>query len=280
MFDSLVHKDAATSNMGKFHFLKGALKEDAQKVVEVVEVTSGNYDVVWKLLCDLTRQYLIMVRIYVRKTERQNWTIESMEQAIEAAENGMCIRSASTTFNVPRMALKRRIIRKRTSITTQSLRSLGSFHCVFTDDQEAELIRYIFDMETRYISEKAINNFKKTAIVPFDRNLFTDLDFAPAEVSEKDENVPDVAEHIPRMDANTAQPTPGTSRDVQSHPIPRTDATGDNNVADAIANLPLKISAIDIRPLPNTTTSIKMTNRQKGKTAILTSSPYENELWD
>ncbi|KAG5873414.1 hypothetical protein JTB14_037833 [Gonioctena quinquepunctata] len=90
-----------------------------------------------------------MVRSNVRKTKRQNWTIESMEQAIEAAENGMCIHTASTTFNVPRMALKRRIIKRRAGITTQPLRSLGSFHCVFTEDQEAELLRYIFDMETR-----------------------------------------------------------------------------------------------------------------------------------
>ncbi|KAG5891044.1 hypothetical protein JTB14_034091 [Gonioctena quinquepunctata] len=131
-------------------------------------------------------------------------------------------------------------------------------------------------------SENAINASTNAGIVPFDRNLFTDLDFSPAEVSEKNESVPNVAEHIPRKDANTAQPKPETSRDVQSHPIPRTDATGDNNVADdlqvgsvdAIANLP----AIDIRSLPKTTTSIKKTNRQKGKTAILTSSPYKNEL--
>ncbi|KAG5868792.1 hypothetical protein JTB14_001701 [Gonioctena quinquepunctata] len=244
-----------------------------------------------------------MVRTYIRKTDRQNWTIETMEQAIEASENGMCIRTASTTFNVPRMALKRRIIKRGAGITTQPLRSLGSFHCEFTEDQEAELLRYIFDMETRrtvygfqisklfceaYLkgctSEDAINAFKKAGIVPFDRNSFADSDFAPAEVSEKDESVPNVAEHIPRMDANTAQPTPGTSRDVQSHHIPRTDATGDNNVADdipvgsvdSIANLAFKISAIHIRPLPKTTTSIKKTNRQKGKTAILISSPYKN----
>ncbi|KAG5896911.1 hypothetical protein JTB14_028139 [Gonioctena quinquepunctata] len=63
-------------------------------------------------------------------------------------------------------------------------------------------------------SENAINAFNKAGIVPSERNLFADLDFAPAEVSEKDENVPNVAEHIPRMDANTVQPTPGTSRDV------------------------------------------------------------------
>ncbi|KAG5891046.1 hypothetical protein JTB14_034093 [Gonioctena quinquepunctata] len=71
-----------------------------------------------------------------------------MEQAIEAAENGMCIRTASTTLNVPRMALKWRIIKRRAGITTQPLRSLGSFHCAFTEDQEAELLRYIFDMVT------------------------------------------------------------------------------------------------------------------------------------
>ncbi|KAG5865510.1 hypothetical protein JTB14_029394 [Gonioctena quinquepunctata] len=47
---------------------------------------------------------------------------------------------------------------------------------------------------------------------------------------------------------------------------------------DAIANLPFKISVIDIRPLPKTTTSIEKTNRQKGKIVILTSIPYKNEL--
>ncbi|KAG5861560.1 hypothetical protein JTB14_020733 [Gonioctena quinquepunctata] len=137
-------------------------------------------------------------------------------------------------------------------------------HCICVSNNQTFLRRYLKGC----ISENAINAFKKAGIVPSVRNSSTDLDFAPAEDSEQDGSIPNVAEHIPRMDANTVQPTPGTSRDVQSHHIPRTDATGDNNVADdiqvgsvdAIANSPFKISAID-RPLPKTTTSIKKTNR-------------------
>lgn len=73
-----------------------------------------------------------------------------MQNAIEAVENGMFVRTAATNFEVPRMALKRLIKKKRADgVLPKQLKKLGSIHCVFTEDQEADLLRYIFDMETR-----------------------------------------------------------------------------------------------------------------------------------
>lgn len=72
-----------------------------------------------------------------------------MEKAIEAVANGMFVRTAATNFEVPRMALKRRIKKKEAGALPKQLKILGSIQCVFTEDQEAELLRYIFDMETR-----------------------------------------------------------------------------------------------------------------------------------
>ncbi|KAG5868765.1 hypothetical protein JTB14_024583 [Gonioctena quinquepunctata] len=51
-FESLVHNNVAISYIEKFHFLRGALQGEAQKVVGVVKVSAENYEVVWKLLCE------------------------------------------------------------------------------------------------------------------------------------------------------------------------------------------------------------------------------------
>lgn len=50
-----------------------------------------------------------MVRTYTRKTQRQNWEPEAMQQAIAAVRGGMAINTASKQFAVPRMSLKRRV---------------------------------------------------------------------------------------------------------------------------------------------------------------------------
>ncbi|KAK9680429.1 hypothetical protein QE152_g39108 [Popillia japonica] len=63
-----------------------------------------------------------MVRTCKRKTKRQSWKEENMKKAIDAVENEMVVRAAATNFDVAGMALK--------------------------PHQQAELLEYIFDMET------------------------------------------------------------------------------------------------------------------------------------
>ena len=54
-----------------------------------------------------------MVYTYVRKTDRQSWSEESMRNAIEAVVGGsMGILRAAKTFAVPKTTLHRRVANK------------------------------------------------------------------------------------------------------------------------------------------------------------------------
>ena len=54
-----------------------------------------------------------MVYTYVRKTDRQSWSEESMRNAIEAVVGGsMGILRAAKTFDVPKTTLHRRVANK------------------------------------------------------------------------------------------------------------------------------------------------------------------------
>lgn len=86
-----------------------------------------------------------MVRNYVRRTNRQSWSIERMEAAIQAVRGGSCKKTAARDFDVPIMALKRRL--KNPDVSPK--KGLGHFDCVFNEEQEAELVSHILDMETR-----------------------------------------------------------------------------------------------------------------------------------
>eukprot|EP00057_Strongylocentrotus_purpuratus_P024542 XP_011679016.1 PREDICTED: zinc finger protein 436 isoform X4 [Strongylocentrotus purpuratus] len=46
---------------------------------------------------------------YVRKTERGSWTPEVLKSALNACKNGMSLRIAATTFNIPRSTLAARV---------------------------------------------------------------------------------------------------------------------------------------------------------------------------
>lgn len=89
-----------------------------------------------------------MPRTYHRKTERQSWDPQSMQQALDAIKNGMPIRSAAKSFNVPVMSLKRRT-KNKNLMATENIKHLGSKKPVFSPEQEDELIQHILDLEIR-----------------------------------------------------------------------------------------------------------------------------------
>lgn len=89
-----------------------------------------------------------MPRIYIRKTNRQNWPEEQMQKALDAVKDGMPYKTASREFMVPVMALKRRA-KGKNLIAVGSAKKLGSKQTVFNLEQEKELVDYIQDMESR-----------------------------------------------------------------------------------------------------------------------------------
>ncbi|KAG5878112.1 hypothetical protein JTB14_017979 [Gonioctena quinquepunctata] len=130
------------------------------------------------------------------KSEQQSWDAGAMQRAIEAVTNdGMAYSTAAKTFSVPRNTLKRRVFGK--NIDAKGNRKvLGKYRAVSTEEQEAELVRHILDLEfqvSRLLGEAfskaatptvAINGFRKGGIVPLNQDVFTEADYVAAECTD------------------------------------------------------------------------------------------------
>ncbi|CAH2003007.1 unnamed protein product [Acanthoscelides obtectus] len=91
-----------------------------------------------------------MVRNYIRKTDRQRWSSETMERAVAAVVRGvMGCKKASVQFQLPQTTLERYVKKRRTGPNSVIDKTAGKYHCVFTQDQEVELVVYLKDMQKR-----------------------------------------------------------------------------------------------------------------------------------
>uniref|UniRef100_UPI00358F9432 tigger transposable element-derived protein 2-like n=1 Tax=Myxine glutinosa TaxID=7769 RepID=UPI00358F9432 len=90
-----------------------------------------------------------MPRNYVRKSTRQSWTVEAMEAALQAIENGdMGYKKAAKEFGVPKTTLKRRHKGgNKTASAKGSSKTLGRYKMVFSTEMETALVQYILSME-------------------------------------------------------------------------------------------------------------------------------------
>ena len=98
----------------------------------------------------LVVSFLQMVRNYKRKTNRQEWSAQNMEQAVAAVvKKEMGLRKASAQFNVPKTTLQRAVQNKLKDDSYQIDKSRGKYKALFSKEQEAELVNYLMDMEGR-----------------------------------------------------------------------------------------------------------------------------------
>ncbi|CAH1954315.1 unnamed protein product [Acanthoscelides obtectus] len=74
-----------------------------------------------------------MVQKYQRKTQRQLWDEDKMQQAIEEVRHGY--KTAARNFGVPLMSLKRRCIGTN-KLAVNNVKKLESKTGVFTKEQE------------------------------------------------------------------------------------------------------------------------------------------------
>ena len=92
-----------------------------------------------------------MVRKYSRHTTRQNWSAESMREAVQTVCNGtMGYKKAAQQFKVPQTTLERYVAKAKKDVGfTFKIAQLGSVRNVFTEAQEMEIVKYVKDMESR-----------------------------------------------------------------------------------------------------------------------------------
>lgn len=105
-----------------------------------------------------------MVRNYVRKTQRQSWSTESMHQAVLSVINGnMGYKKAAEQFLIPQTTLERYVQKKNTENDNFKIdKTSGKFVCVFSTEQEVELENYLKCMEGRLFG-LTMNDFRGLA---------------------------------------------------------------------------------------------------------------------
>lgn len=148
--------------------------------------------------------------------------------------------------------------------------------------------------------ETAVNAFKKTGIFPLDPNVFPDWMFQPAETTERplEETIhqhclaasstcqPPVEPILPEF-----EPTPRLTEPTASLPEPEPNAvlceshrpisqcSMGSEPSTSTAESAFAVSPKDIKQIPRAQRKVETkNNRRRGKTVILTSSPYKNEL--
>lgn len=90
-----------------------------------------------------------MPRDYKRKTDRQSWSTESMQKAIEAVrKNEMGWLLASKTFGIPQATLRRHALGNNKTLESNS-KGLGSWKLTFPPDVEKQLVQHLKFLESR-----------------------------------------------------------------------------------------------------------------------------------
>lgn len=158
--------------------------------------------------------------------------------------------------------------------------------------------------------QTAISGFRTTGIWPVDPFVFTEVDFVSASTTDLSEfhgsncldsslvvhrnrpgniRMEDAADNVPGPSGDLPGPSiditqensddvPGPSHNYQDPDLPSSNSSTNQEKEDGNNNISFEILPIDhILPYPKAT-NITRSKRKRGKTAVLTSSPYMKEL--
>lgn len=143
----------------------------------------------------------------------------------------------------------------------------------------------------------AVNGFEKTGIWPVDKSVFTEVDFLPsmttdielvttqsmvastisAETVSSQKQPPD---HVPESGDGILQDITNLRSQNESENEPRAGCSWmpDSPVRKSVSSSFIHASPKDIMPCPKVPAGKKRVTRKRGKTSILTASPYKLEL--
>lgn len=99
-----------------------------------------------------------MVRNYIRKSKRQEWSLENLKRAVDAViKKEMGLKKASAQFNVPKTTIRSYVQKKLKDDNVELKKSLGYYVPVFSSAQETEFVEYLQEMEARLFGLTMIN---------------------------------------------------------------------------------------------------------------------------
>jgi hypothetical protein len=148
-----------------------------------------------------------------------------------------------------------------------------------------------------FVPRNVISGFRVTGISPYNDEIFTDLDFAPAQVTDReyddaqqddnqgnmeDVNNNDASDHRKRDEAGSSSEPPADPYEplpLETDPTPMTSTSNSTPKHDANCLTRGYVSPSDITPLPKAPErKIKGGKRKKGSTRILTDTPVRNAI--
>ena len=131
------------------------------------------------------------------------------------------------------------------------------------------IVKYAWPLAS--ITNNIINAFKKTGICPYNKNIFTNEEFAPSYVTDRhlvENQEPAVLMHHNVEKENEPQPGPSNVHNV-----------GQSIVTDIVEDPVSEFSPEIVHPVPKATPrQKKSTRRRVRKSAVLTDTPEKNAL--
>ncbi|KAF5288094.1 hypothetical protein FQA39_LY15519 [Lamprigera yunnana] len=195
---------------------------------------------------------------------------------------------------VGRGVFKRNTVKRLSEATVHVITTLGSVNLRIVGELLVTLM-LIMAVELSDVGQifakagtlsNAESGFKKTSICLYDLHVFTEVDFAPAELTEREIPTNSItAASSESIELVEDTPTLSTSARIDTPP-PSTSAC---ILKDALVGLQAPstissgnlISPKEILPLPKVVPKQSVRgSRKRGKTVIVTSSPYMKELKD
>ncbi|KAB0799876.1 hypothetical protein PPYR_07756 [Photinus pyralis] len=140
--------------------------------------------------------------------------------------------------------------------------------------------------------QTAQSGFSKTGIWPFNPDVFPDYLFAPSETTERSLPAPSVSAVNSGQDSGIDVVSPGPARianPTASAPVipesasiatvEESPGTSTPKSGPSTSSTKLRVSPFDVRPIPKAGNDrIQKISKARGKTAVLTTSPYKRDL--
>lgn len=128
--------------------------------------------------------------------------------------------------------------------------------------------------------QTAVNGFRKTGIYPLNPGVFEDWMFAPSETTERPQII-SVSENVSPIPPNPTRPNSpvlNVASSVQNISTPSSGSLTPSSSCTPKASCSFNVSPKELFKVPEAPRKQNNNDRRRGKTVILTSSPYKDEL--